>query len=295
MPSIPPLVTVGIPIYNGARHLERTVESLLAQTLTDFELLIADNASSDRTPEICADLARRDARIRIIRHERNIGAPRNWNCLVHEAGGRYFKWASANDRCAPTLLERCVGTLEAHPDIVLAYGHTQLTDDHDQPIEIYADDLDVDMERPSDRFAIVCRGMKLNNAMCGVIRTDVLHRTGLDRLYPSGDMALTSELALHGRIRLLPDVLLYRRQAPGSFTSMLDPMQIQRMYDPDASRPMRLIRGRRHLDNLGCIARAPISWVEKARATGTALRLLISDRGHLWQEFRSLTSPAGDA
>lgn len=290
MVSKPPLVTVGIPIYNGAKHLEKTAESLLGQTLGDFELLIADNASTDRTSEICADLARRDPRVRIIRHATNIGAPRNWNCLVHEARGRYFKWASASDRCSPLLLERCVQALEGDPGTVLSYGHTQLTDDADQPIEIYAGDIDVRMERPSERFEFVCRRMNLNNAMCGVIRTDVLRKTGLDRLYPSGDMALTSELALHGRILLLPDVLLYRRHAPGSFTSMLDPMQIQRMYDPSARRPMRLIHGRRHVDNFASIARAPIGWTEKLRAGGTALRLLIWDRQRLWSELRALAS-----
>lgn len=288
MVTASPLVTVGIPIYNGQKHLEKAVASLLAQSLTDFELLIADNASTDRTPEICAELARSDPRVRVIRHPRNIGAPRNWNCLVHEARGRYFKWASANDRCSPLLLEKCVQALEADAGAVLSYGRTQLTDDDDRPIEVYAGDIDVSMPRASDRFVAVCMRMNLNNAMCGVIRTDVLRRTGMDRLYPSGDMALTSELALHGRILLLPDVLLYRRHAPGSFTSMLDPLQIQRMYDPEARRPMKLIRVRRHADNFACIARAPIDWREKARAASTALRLLAWDRQRLWGELRSL-------
>ena len=285
-----PLVTVGIPVYNGARHLERAARSLLDQTLADFELLIADNASTDDTPQLCAELAKQDGRVRIIRHSVNIGAPRNWNSLVHAAGGRYFKWSSVNDTCAPTLLERCVNALEADPGAVLSYGRTQLTDGDGNPTEIYSGDIDVRMDRPSQRFEAVCLRMTLNNAMCGVIRTDVLRRTGLDRQYPSGDMALMSELALHGRLLLLPEVLLFRRQAPGSFTSMLDPLQIQRMYDPAAQRPMKLIRSRRHLDNFACITRAPIEWGEKFCAAGTAIRLMVWDRGRLWGELRSLSS-----
>lgn len=284
-----PLVTVGIPVYNGARHLERAARSLLEQTVTDLELLIADNASTDETARLCADLARQDPRVRIIRHPVNIGAPRNWNSLVHAARGRYFKWASVNDSCAPTLLERCIAALEADPGAVLSYGRTQLTDGDGRPTEIYAGDIDVRMCSPSQRFETVCLHMTLNNAMCGVIRTEVLRRTGLDRLYPSGDMALMSELALHGRLLLLPEVLLFRCQAPGSFTSMLDPLQIQRMYDPAAQRPMKLIRGRRHLDNFACITRAPIGWLEKLRAAGTALRLVAWDRQRLWGELRSLS------
>lgn len=283
-----PLVTIGVPVYNGARYLERAIASIQAQSFADFELLIADNASTDATAEICKRLAAQDGRIRVIRHTVNIGAPRNWNCLVHEARGKYFKWATANDVCAPTLLERCVAALEADAEAVLSYGLTRLTDEEGRELEIYRGDIDVQMPRPSDRFAAVCRGMNLNNAMCGLIRTDVLRRTGLDRLYPSGDMALMSELALHGRLTLLPEVLLDRRQSTGTFTSMLDPLQIQRMYDPQATRPMRLIRWRRHVDNLACIARAPLRLGDRLRAWGIALRLLISDRLHLWQELRRL-------
>jgi glycosyltransferase involved in cell wall biosynthesis len=290
-----PLVTIGVPVYNGAKFLERTIESLRAQTFSDFELLIADNASTDTTAEICARLAAQDARIRVLRHPTNIGAPRNWNSLVHEARGRYFKWATANDLCAPVLLERCVAALQADPGVVLCYGLTQLTDEDGREIEVYRGDIDVQMARPSDRFEAVCRRMNLNNAMCGLIRTDVLRRTGLDRLYPSGDMALTSELALHGRVMLLPEVLLHRRQSAGTFTSMQSPLQIQRMYDPAAVRPMRLIRWRRHLDNLSCIARAPIGMTEKLRAWGIALRLMISDRVHLWDEVGRLFRRAAAA
>ena len=288
MPHQNPRLTVGIPVYNGERFLAQAVESLLGQTLVDFELLIADNASTDGTAAICAELARADARVRVLRHSTNIGAPRNWNCLVHEARGQYFKWASANDWCASSMLERCVEVLEADMRAVLCYCHTQLTDAEGHPQGVFGGDLDITMPRASDRFEAVCRGMTLNNAMCGVIRTSVLRKTGLDRLYPSGDMALTSELALHGQLRLLPVALNFRRQSAGTFTSMLSDIEIQRMYDPAAVRPMRLISGRRHLDNFECILRAPIGAKEKLRAGATAAHLMVSDRDRLWQEFRSL-------
>lgn len=283
-----PLLSIGIPVYNGERFLARAVESLLAQSMTDFELIIADNASTDSTQALCEEFARRDARVRYVRHPTNIGAPRNWNCLVELARGEYFKWATANDLHAPTMLARCVEAMQADPGIVLCYGRTQLMDENERSIEVFQGDIDVQMPDPSDRFAAVCTGMTLNNAMCGVVRTEVLRKTGMDRLYPSGDMALMSELALHGRLKLLPEVLLYRRQGRGTFTSMLTPLQIQRMYDPQARTPMKLIRGRRHLDNFCCILRAPLALRDKLRAFGAALRLLVRDREHLWREMRSL-------
>lgn len=284
---VTPSVTVGVPVYNGAVYLEEAVQSILRQTYTDFELIIADNASTDDTPAVCRRLAQSDRRVRVLRHATNIGAPRNWNSLVPEARGRYFKWASSSDICAPQMLERCVAALESDPDQVLCYGHTQLTGAGGEPIEVYRHDLDLQMDRPSDRFAAVCRGLRLNNCQSGVVRTDVLRRTGLDRLYPSGDMVLTAELALHGRIRLLPEVTLYRRHAEGTFSSMKTPLQIQRMYDPEATRPMRFIRGRLHLDRLASVWRAPISTAERLRASAFALRLLVSDRRHMLREVRS--------
>lgn len=282
-----PLVTVGVPVYNGAEHLAEAVESLRAQTLADFELLIADNASTDETPAICRRLAAEDRRIRVIRHERNIGAPRNWNFLVAEARGRYFKWASCNDVCAPTMLERYVEVLESDPSQVAVYGRTQLTHADGRPIEVYAGDLEVQMPRPSDRFVAVCTGLRLNNVQSGLVRTASLRRTGLDRLYPSGDMVLTAELALHGRIRLLPDVMLYRRHSENTFTSMKTPLQIQRMYDPQASQPLYLQCGRRHVDNIVSIWRAPIGLGERLRASAMSLRMLMHDRVHVMREMRA--------
>lgn len=288
MNSSPPVVTVGIPVYNGERYLARTIESLLDQSFGDFELIVADNASTDGTRALCERFAALDSRVNYVRHPVNLGAPRNWNCLVHLARGEYFKWASANDCVARSMLARCVDVMSSSPEIALCYGHTLLVDEAGQPIELFEGDIDVSMQQPSARFSAVCAGLTLNNAMCGLIRTSVLRKTGLDRLYPSGDMALMSELALYGTIRLLPEVLLHRRQTPGTFTSMLTPAQIQRVYDPKARNPMKLIRSRRHLDNFHSIARAPISFVEKLRAFRVAFRLFAWDRRELLGEFRSL-------
>ena len=69
-----PMVSIGMPIYSGERYIREALDSLLAQTFTDFELIISDNASSDRTESICREYAERDARIIYFRQEENIGA-----------------------------------------------------------------------------------------------------------------------------------------------------------------------------------------------------------------------------
>lgn len=290
--SSTPLVTIGIPVHNGERFLDRAVESVLAQTLGDFELLIADNASTDATAALCEAWARRDARVRWWRQPRNIGAPRNWNDLVHQARGRYFKWASANDRCAPTLLERCVATLEAEPSLVLCHGLTRLVDEDGAPQGVFRGDLSIEDPSPARRFETACLRLSLNNAMCGVIRTPVLRGTRLDRLYPAGDMVLMAELALRGGFRLLDEVLLDRCQGPSTFTALRTPLQIQQLHDPQATRALVCLHWRRHVDRLRCIAEAPLPWSERMRAAGLALRMILWDRQHLGGELRRVIAGA---
>jgi glycosyltransferase involved in cell wall biosynthesis len=122
-------VSVGVPVYNGARYVARTLDSLLAQTLTDFELIITDNASTDATESICRDYAQRDSRIRYHRADTNLGVVRNFNWCVELARGEYFHWHAADDMAAPTLLEKCVAVLDADPSVVLAFARTMLIDE----------------------------------------------------------------------------------------------------------------------------------------------------------------------
>ena len=116
-----PRVTVGLPVYNGARYLRDAVDSLLAQTMSDFELILADNASIDETPLICAEYAARDPRVRVVRNMNNIGASGNFNLVLDLARAPLFKWAAYDDLCEPALLEACVAWLDRDPDLLLAY------------------------------------------------------------------------------------------------------------------------------------------------------------------------------
>ncbi|MFO1038563.1 MAG: glycosyltransferase family 2 protein [Geminicoccaceae bacterium] len=114
-----PLVSVGIPVYNGENYLEEAIRSVLAQTLDDLELVICDNASSDRTEEICRDYAAKDPRVRALRNPQNLGAIPNYNRVFDESRGRYFKWLAHDDRIKPTYLAATVAALEAASRAVL--------------------------------------------------------------------------------------------------------------------------------------------------------------------------------
>jgi glycosyltransferase involved in cell wall biosynthesis len=285
-----PLISIGMPVYNCEAYLRQALNSLLKQTYQDLELIISDNASTDGTANICAEYASRDKRIRYIRQPHNIGAPRNWNAVVYEARGEFFKWASGNDYCAPDTLALCLAAMQREPDIVLAYGRTELVDNDGVSLGIYEGDLNINEARPSDRFEQVLKRLALNNAQQGLIRTDPLRRTKLDRFYPGGDIPLMAELALYGRFILLPHMMLYRRFAPGTVMTKSSPLEVARIYNPGAKNPPRFLCAQQRLDNLFSVLRSAIPQSEKIRACAIVLKYVAWDRKELWAEVRSLWS-----
>ena len=287
-PCTKPLVSVGIPVFNGGRYIERAIESLLAQSLRDFEVIISDNASTDNTQALCERYAHLDSRIRYLRQPENIGAPRNYNAVVHEAQGTFFKWSSASDECAVDFLAKCVATLQADSGAVLAFGRTRFIDEEGTLLDVYDGDFSVTGSTPSERFEFVCTHLVLNNAQSGLIRLDDLRRTALDRLYPGGDLVLMAELALQGCWHLLPDELVFRRTGRDNFTPQRTLAEITRIYDPRRTRPMVLINARRHWDYFTAPLKAPIAWRERLRAARYALRRALRDRRAFSGDLRRL-------
>jgi glycosyltransferase involved in cell wall biosynthesis len=134
---ITPTVSIGLPVRNGAHYVAEAIESILAQTFADFELIISDNASSDATASICESYAARDRRIRCYRHPHNLGASYNFNFVFRRATGAHFKWAAHDDVIRPTFLERTLAALEADPEAVLCQSLVQVVDRHNRVSEIY--------------------------------------------------------------------------------------------------------------------------------------------------------------
>ncbi|MDR7420717.1 MAG: glycosyltransferase family A protein [Armatimonadota bacterium] len=218
-------VSIGMPVYNGSRYLEVAVESLLRQTYRDFDLLIADNASTDDTPRLAAHLAARDKRVRFVRNDRNIGATANFRRVFDEATGPYFKWACADDWCEPDFLEACVEVLDRRPEVVLCFGLTTEVDADGSPVAVRSDNLNLDVENAVSRFdkAAARLGTRLN-ALQGVMRLDALRSTRGVGDYRGWDEVLVVELAMRGRFVELQRPLLYRRfhAAAASAATTLD-------------------------------------------------------------------------
>jgi glycosyltransferase involved in cell wall biosynthesis len=253
-------VSVCVPVYNGELFLRETLDSILAQTFQDCEIVISDNASTDLTPEICKQYAARDPRIQYSRNEINIGANPNFNRLVRLARAPYFKLANADDLCHPDLLARCVAVLDRHPDVVLCYGRTRLIDAGGSSLGDYDDGLDLPSPSAPARFRAAIERIALVNVLHGMLRTNVLRKTSLISSYPGADTVLVAELALHGKFFELPERLFFRRMHAAAASGLKGGDERQAYVCPAASTKYGALRmTRSHLGYLSALLRAPLT------------------------------------
>ncbi len=281
-----PRVSIGVPVYNGERYVAETLYSLLAQTFEDFELIICDNASTDRTEEICRTYAEKDARISYVRHAENLGATKNYRRAFELSSGEYFRWANCDDLFAPESLARCVEVLDREPSVVLTYPKTKLVDERGGVISEYDDGLHIQSSMASERFAQVIARLGYVNVIYGLIRADVLRRTGLLRNFPGGDIPLVAELTLYGKFREIPEFLFCRRFHSGASSSYKDDVSLsQDFFDPKTKGRMSL-REWRHLWAHGrSVMQAPLDFGEKMRLGCFLIRIGIARRNLLAREL----------
>jgi glycosyltransferase involved in cell wall biosynthesis len=227
-----PVVSIGMPAFNSAATIRSAIDCMLAQSFTDFELIVSDNASTDETWSIIQDYMQRDDRVRGIRQPNNIGANANYTAVFLAARGRYFKWASSNDWCAPAFLQRCIEYLEEDPSTVLVAPRTRIFQHDLESFDEYDRDLACMQPDAVDRFIDVASRMALNNVVNGVVRADALRRTRLVEHYPGADVVLVADLALGGRIALLPDPLFYRRMDKATATHLMSDQAVHRHHYP---------------------------------------------------------------
>jgi len=262
-----PRVTIGLPVYNGENFLEQALEGLLAQTFTDFELIISDNASTDRTQEICQAYAR-DPRIRYVRQPTNIGAGPNHNMLVAMARGEYFKWASHDDLYDPELVARCVEALEAHPEMVLAHVYDASVDADGNVSALPAYNLDTANPKPHARLRSLLR-VNGGNDFYGVIPTKVLREVRPHHSYHHADRTFMAQLILYGPFIQVPEVLYYRRDHPGRASRGRTTRQVVATLDPRRSDRLRHPLIRLYVEYvagfLGAVWRSPLSTTERLR------------------------------
>jgi glycosyltransferase involved in cell wall biosynthesis len=231
-----PVVSIGVPVYNGARYLGECLESLLGQSFTDLEVIVSDNASTDATETICRDFAAKDSRLRYFRNEKNLGAAPNYDRTFHLSEGRYFKWSAHDDILHPDYIARCVEVLESDPGAVGAHTWTEIIDLESKPMvfdqeqgcyfdsqgqswHFPADTDGVGMEAPTERDSAVARFQgviegKRYDTVFGLYRRADMAKSCLHLPFWGSDKTFISDMALRNKIRIVPEKLFLRRCHP---------------------------------------------------------------------------------
>jgi glycosyltransferase involved in cell wall biosynthesis len=219
-----PLVSIGMPIYNGENYIRRAMDSLLAQDYQNFELNISDNASTDGTWEICQEYAARDSRIKLAANERNLGIRANFQIVLDRARGKYFMWAAADDYWYPAFISSLVNELETHANAGAAMCGIKVVDDEGLQINTISFG---GADNPNRKgYGQMFWGItspvkkKYNLYICGLLSTELTRQvlpilptaTNIDRLF----VALISLVV---RLRYVDRILYTRRVHQKSMTT----------------------------------------------------------------------------
>lgn len=215
-----PQVSIGLPVYNGEKHIRGALDSLLAQTFSSFELVISDNASTDQTAAICHGYAARDPRIRYLRQKDNIGAAANFQFVLLQARCEYFMWAGADDRWDAGWLAALVKGLT--PGVSISFGSSMgFLEDGATEKRIAFSSLDGPRTLRMLKFYFWSEYNHKANIIYGLFRAAEL-RNGVAEVFSEGDanrvgfdVILVFIMLRAGSLHIAPDVTLYKRSKLG--------------------------------------------------------------------------------
>ena len=233
-----PKVSIGMPVYNGEQTIRKALDSLLAQTFQDFELIISDNASTDSTSEICVEYSKKDKRIRYIHQETNMGASWNFNFVLAEAKYDYFVWAAADDSWHHNFLEKNINILLSEKNAVgsiskVAYQGIRTTnlksDVGDSSLRNFLRKLSRSLR--SATFPISGPYEKkartyLKSSQChifyGIYRTDKLRNSFINETFIGIDWAIVLNALKYGDFHQVDEVLMYRFERGVSYGGIIN-------------------------------------------------------------------------
>lgn len=286
MSQTQPSVSIGMPVYNGELFIKHALDSILAQTFSDFELIICDNASTDGTQAICEDYAARDSRIRYYRNAENIGAANNFNRTVELSSGKYFKWAAHDDVLDPTFLERCVAVLDADPGVAVAFSRVQVIDDSGAVVQDYDVTLRTDDPQPHVRMHDLLWVPNRFYQVFGLMRADLLKKTRLIEPYSASDRVLVLGMAMFGRIHDIPENLFQARKHDNvSVRSHRTRHTRMIWFDPKNQGRILMPAWDLYFGYRRAVGRAPLSRQERAACFKELRHFLWDQRKTMWQDI----------
>lgn len=216
-----PRVSIGLPVYNGEAYLAEAIESVLAQTFADLELVICDNCSTDGTQAICEEYVARDPRVRYHRSPENVGAAANFNRAFELARGEYVKWIAADDLMHPEFLERCVAVLERDLGVVMVGSQYVYINEFEGTRVEVSHDHDFTAESARDRFRKFVGTQAAEHPVWSLMRREAFERSERLRRFIGSDSYFVLDMVLLGKVAQVPEHLNLLRIHAEAFSAKL--------------------------------------------------------------------------
>ena len=231
------LVSIGMPLYNEEFFLEKAIDSILSQDHQNFQIIIADNASNDRTEGICRKYATQDQRIKYYRNETNIGSAENFKKVVELAEGEYFVWVAGHDLWHPQFLSSCIATMSKDESIVLCHPQAIWMDTNGKSLGLIPGSVDTTGLDTISRFNVVLWGLGYCYPVYGLIKLDALRQTTLGLKIIGPDVLLLAELSLFGTFIHIQKPLMYIRRMEdfGNWNKYVEKVFNQKLTSMSAS------------------------------------------------------------
>lgn len=225
-----PKVSIGLPVFNGQEYLKETINSILNQTFSDFELIISDNASDDQTAKICETYVKQDKRIRYLKQSKNIGWIKNYEFTLENATGNYFFWIAADDPIEPNFIFLLLNCLKENPFLIGAMSDVKHVDSKgnflklDKLDNIRVENIQNNLNKTQYLFF---QNPTSNVFFCiyGIFKKEYLKKVSLNyqnrNMYSSQvEIPFLAQLALLGSIASIPKCLkIYRHHRSSIYSS----------------------------------------------------------------------------
>lgn len=289
-----PRITVGLPVYNGQKYLEAAIESHLAQSFGDFELVISDNGSTDATGEICSRYARQDARVKYLRSPSNRGILWNHRRVLEpvDPSTPYFRWAGADDILEPGLLAAMVEVLDTRPEIEAVMPATKNIDEEGTVIRTMERSLNLESPDVFERARQILLANYQHVIAYGLLRAPSLRCMRTGPHYIGWDPVFIWELALRGPVFQLFEPALLRRFHRGSISRVKTVKEMRKWVEPGTSAGMNFPHWAWAYERARSLLATPMNLGEKLRITMFLMRTTLWQRQQLARDITQATRRA---
>jgi len=215
-----PKINIGLAVYNGENYVRQAIESLLFQTYANLELIISDNASTDKTSDICREYARQDKRVRYYRNDENKGAMWNFARVLDLSTAEYFMWAAHDDFWEPQYVQKCMDAFHRSPQIILAGSWCDWIDGQTSTMILTDPGVTTVGLTPWQRFKAykmaLHNGRNINAIFYGIHQRQTLLRAMPIKPLMCNDHLFLAQMCLWGEFVTVEEALMTKRKGGAS-------------------------------------------------------------------------------